>query len=196
MKLAANLSMLYTEVDVMDRFKKAADAGFTHVTARPIDSAPKGADPDEVVTVDPAEGERAALEEDVVVRYVAKAAGRATRGPTAGRAPATKDSPTTGKTGDEESGASSPAKIPTRSGSPGDETSASGPTATETSAPNETGTASSSPAASGDPSGQESGHGNPGGGEGGILVPSDIPVGDEIPPGGAGVPAAHERIDH
>ena len=31
MKLAANLSMLYTEVDVMDRFKKAADAGFTHV---------------------------------------------------------------------------------------------------------------------------------------------------------------------
>ena len=31
MKLAANLSMLYTEVDVMDRFKKAAQAGFTHV---------------------------------------------------------------------------------------------------------------------------------------------------------------------
>jgi hydroxypyruvate isomerase len=31
MKLVANLSMLYTEVDVMDRFKKAADAGFTHV---------------------------------------------------------------------------------------------------------------------------------------------------------------------
>jgi hydroxypyruvate isomerase len=31
MKLAANLSMLYTEVDVMDRFKKAAEAGFTHV---------------------------------------------------------------------------------------------------------------------------------------------------------------------
>ena len=31
MKFAANLSMLYTEVDVMDRFKKAADAGFTHV---------------------------------------------------------------------------------------------------------------------------------------------------------------------
>jgi len=30
-KLAANLTMLYTEVDVMDRFKKAADAGFTHV---------------------------------------------------------------------------------------------------------------------------------------------------------------------
>ena len=27
MKLAANLSMLYTEIDVMDRFKKAADAG-------------------------------------------------------------------------------------------------------------------------------------------------------------------------
>jgi serine/threonine-protein kinase len=176
--------------------EKLADAGFTHVTARPIDSAPKGADPDEVVTVDPAEGERAALEEDVVVRYVAKAAGRATRGPTAGRAPATKDSPTTGKTGDEESGASSPAKIPTRSGSPGDETSTSGPTATETSAPNETGSASSSPAASGDPSDQQSGNGNPGGGEGGILVPSDIPVGDEIPPGGAGVPAAHERIDH
>jgi hydroxypyruvate isomerase len=31
MKLAANLSMLYTEVDVMDRFRKAAEAGFTHV---------------------------------------------------------------------------------------------------------------------------------------------------------------------
>jgi len=31
MKFAANLSMLYTEVDVLDRFKKAADAGFTHV---------------------------------------------------------------------------------------------------------------------------------------------------------------------
>jgi hydroxypyruvate isomerase len=31
MKLAANLSMLFTEVDVMDRFKKAAEAGFTHV---------------------------------------------------------------------------------------------------------------------------------------------------------------------
>ena len=30
-KLAANLTMLYTEVDVMDRFAKAADAGFTHV---------------------------------------------------------------------------------------------------------------------------------------------------------------------
>ena len=30
-KYAANLSMLYTEVDVLDRFKKAAEAGFTHV---------------------------------------------------------------------------------------------------------------------------------------------------------------------
>ena len=36
MKLAANLSMLYTEVDVMDRFKKAADAGFTHVEMLPV----------------------------------------------------------------------------------------------------------------------------------------------------------------
>lgn len=31
MKLAANLSLLFAEYDVMDRFKKAAEAGFTHV---------------------------------------------------------------------------------------------------------------------------------------------------------------------
>ena len=31
MKFAANLSLLFAEYDVMDRFKKAADAGFTHV---------------------------------------------------------------------------------------------------------------------------------------------------------------------
>jgi hydroxypyruvate isomerase len=31
MKLAANLSLMFAEYDVMDRFKKAADAGFTHV---------------------------------------------------------------------------------------------------------------------------------------------------------------------
>jgi len=31
MKLAANLSLLFAELRVMDRFKKAADAGFTHV---------------------------------------------------------------------------------------------------------------------------------------------------------------------
>jgi len=31
MKLAANLSLLFAEYDVIDRFKKAAEAGFTHV---------------------------------------------------------------------------------------------------------------------------------------------------------------------
>jgi hydroxypyruvate isomerase len=31
MKLAANLSLMFAEYDVMDRFRKAAEAGFTHV---------------------------------------------------------------------------------------------------------------------------------------------------------------------
>ena len=56
------------------------DEGFVNVLAVPVAEPPRGAEPDEVVAVDPGEGERVALEEDIVVSYV----GRATRAPTAG----------------------------------------------------------------------------------------------------------------
>ena len=53
--------------DLDEALEELADAGFTNVKAIPVDTPPEDADPDEVVAVDPAEGVRAAREEDVVV---------------------------------------------------------------------------------------------------------------------------------
>jgi beta-lactam-binding protein with PASTA domain len=172
--------------------EKLADAGFTHVTAMPVDNPPKNADADEVLAVDPREGERAALEEDVVVRYAARAAGRATSAPTARGAPATKERSATDKASRHETGTSSPANKQTQSSSPDDQTSTSDPTATKTS-PSET--AASAPASSGNPSGQQSGEGNPDG-EGAIpgVSASGIPAGEDGPPGGADALAPAGRI--
>jgi hypothetical protein len=56
------------------------EAGFSNVTAVPVDNPPAGADPDEVVGVDPGGGEKAAPEQDITVSYV----GRRSRNPTTG----------------------------------------------------------------------------------------------------------------
>jgi eukaryotic-like serine/threonine-protein kinase len=172
--------------------EKLADAGFTNVKAMPIDNPPKGADPDDVVAVDPAEGERAALEEDVVLSYVGKAAEPGTRGPTARGGATTKNRPTD-KESSGKTDASSPAKESTRSTSPeDDETSASDPTATTSSAPTETAVApSGAPANSVEPSGQESVDSNPGEVDGGIPLPSL----SDLPPAGGDAPAMGERFN-
>ena len=66
--------------DVDDVLEKLRDAGFTSVTAVPVANPPAGAKSDEVVKVDPAEGEKAAPQEDITVSYVR----RAVRAPTTG----------------------------------------------------------------------------------------------------------------
>ena len=58
--------------DLDKALEELADAGFTNVKAVPVDNPPEDAEPDEVVAVQPAEGERAALEEDILVRYVGR----------------------------------------------------------------------------------------------------------------------------
>ncbi len=172
--------------------EKLADAGFSNVRAMPIENPPKDADPDEVVAVDPAEGERAALEEDVVLRYVASAEVRASRSPTVRRVPAGKDRPATAKSGTDESDASSPTKETTPSSSPDDATSAAEPTATKTSAPTGSAVASSAPADSANPSGQQSENGNLAEGGGGVSLPSvsAVPPDGDDADGAADVPAA------
>jgi eukaryotic-like serine/threonine-protein kinase len=169
--------------DLDKALEELADAGFTNVTAVPIDNPPKRAEPDEVVAVDPAEGERAALEEDIVVNYV----GRTTDGPTAGGAPATKDRPPAEKESEDEPDASEPAKKPTRSSAPDDDDTATSGAATRSSARDATATVSSAPASSADASDQESADTDPAEGEGGMPAPSvsGVPgAGVEIPGGG------------
>jgi serine/threonine-protein kinase len=177
--------------------EKLADAGFSNVTAMPVDKPPKGADPDDVVSVHPAEGERAALEEDVVVRYVATAAVQATHSPTTRGGPAVKNRAATDKAGKDESEATSTAKDPTGSSSPGDdETSASAPVTTQTSAATETAGASSAPASSAESSGQASEDGQPAEGGGGKPVPSISDIADGGgPPGGVNVPGGAQSIN-
>jgi serine/threonine-protein kinase len=166
--------------DLDEALEELADAGFTNVKAIPVHSPSEDADPDEVVAVDPAEGERAALEEDIVVSYVSTDARPATRGPTAGRAPTTRDRPSAEEESEDGPDVSDPAEESTRSSPPDDdETSTSDPTATGSSEPTET--ATSSPGNSEEPSGEASGDTDSAEGEGGTPVPSvsDILVGGE-----------------
>jgi eukaryotic-like serine/threonine-protein kinase len=181
--------------DLDEALEVLADAGFTNVKAVPVDNPPEDAEPDEVVAVEPAEGKRAALEEDIVVSYVGRAAEPATSGPTVGGAPTTKNRPPTDKESDE----SNPAEEPTRSSSPDDdETSTRPPTATRSSEPTETATTEpSAPAGSTEPSGEASGDTNPAEGEVGTPIPnvSEVQIpGDELPAGGQR-PAGVESIN-
>jgi tRNA A-37 threonylcarbamoyl transferase component Bud32 len=179
--------------DLDDALEVLADAGFINVKAVPVKNPPDDAEPDEVVAVEPAEGKRAALEEDIVVSYVGRAAEPATSGPTVGGAPTTTDRPPTDKESEDESDES---KEPTRSSSP-DETSARRPTATQSSKPTETATTEpTAPAGSTEPTGQESGDTNPAEGEGETPIPSVSRVqvpGDELPVGGE-LPAGAQSI--
>ena len=59
--------------NVEDVEKELAAAGFTNVQTRPVDDPPGDAKRGEVLSIDPDEGESAALDEDVVVRYAAEA---------------------------------------------------------------------------------------------------------------------------
>jgi eukaryotic-like serine/threonine-protein kinase len=168
--------------DLDEALEELADAGFSNVKAIPVDNPPKDADPDEVVAVDPAEGERAALEEDIVVSYVGRAAEPTTRGPGA-RAPATKNRAPTEKQSETE--ASGPAKKPTRSSSPADdETSTSRSTATQSSAPTEGATEPSAPATSADSSEESP-----------IVDPGELPSAGDVPEVGEGVPPVGESIN-
>ena len=69
--------------DVDEVVEELTEAGFSNVTAVPVADPPAGAETDEVVAVDPGEGEKAAPEEDITVSYV----GRAVRNPTTGTQP-------------------------------------------------------------------------------------------------------------
>jgi tRNA A-37 threonylcarbamoyl transferase component Bud32 len=162
--------------------EKLADAGFSNVKAMPVENPPKGADPDEVVAVDPPEGERAALEEDILVSYAGRAGEQPTRSPTAAGGPATKGGSPAGKESDKQSDTSGPSKEPTGASSPNDQkATTSGPTATTSAAPTGSAIATSAPASSAEVSGQES---KPANGGGGIPLPSL----SDIAAGGAGLP--------
>ncbi|HZA04510.1 MAG TPA: Stk1 family PASTA domain-containing Ser/Thr kinase [Propionibacteriaceae bacterium] len=56
--------------DVDDVVEELREAGFSNVTAVPVAKPPAGAKADEVVKIDPAEGEKAAPQEDITVSYV------------------------------------------------------------------------------------------------------------------------------
>jgi serine/threonine-protein kinase len=166
--------------DLDDALEELADAGFVNVKAIPVDNPPEDADPDEVVAVDPAEGERAALEEDIVVRYVSTAAKPATRGPTTDGAPTTEDRPPAEEESEDESDSSDR----TRSSTPDeDETSTSSPTVTRSSEATETSTATSEPG-NAEPSDEPTGDADSAEGEGGTPAPSV----SEIQVGGGNLP--------
>jgi eukaryotic-like serine/threonine-protein kinase len=168
--------------------EKLADAGFSNVKAVPVENPPKGADPDEVLAVDPREGERAAPEEDIVVSYAGRAGEQSTRSPTAGGGAATKGRSPTGK--ESQSDTSGPSTEPTGVSSTNDRKSTtSGPTATASTAPTGTAVAPSAPASSAEASGQQSNPAN--GGGGGIPLPSlsDLAAGGAGPPEGVDAPA-------
>jgi serine/threonine-protein kinase len=59
--------------DLDEVVEELTDAGFKNVTAVPVDDPPADADAEEVVKVDPGEGEKAAPEEDITVSYVGRA---------------------------------------------------------------------------------------------------------------------------
>ena len=145
--------------DLDEALEELADAGFVNVKAVPVDNPPEDAEPDEVVAVEPAEGKRAALEEDIVVSYVGRVAESATTGPTAGGAPTTKKdrSPTEQESEDEPDDSGS-AKEPTRSSSAGrrrdNDHGRDGHFVEE---PTETATEPTAPASSAEPSGAASG---------------------------------------
>ena len=66
----------------LDRvLKELADAGFVNVSAVPVADPPADVDAEEVLAVEPGEGELAAPEQDIVVRY-AGSAGQQTTEPT------------------------------------------------------------------------------------------------------------------
>jgi serine/threonine-protein kinase len=176
--------------DLDDALEELADAGFSNVTAVPVANPPGDAEPDEVVAVEPAEGKRAALEEDIIVSYVGRVAESATTGPTAGGAPTTKtDRPPTEQEREDESGDSGPTKKQTRSSSPDDEATTTKPTTTQK--PTGTATGPTAPATSVAASGAASGNANPAEDEGGTPVPGA----SEIPAGGLQVPAGAESIN-
>ena len=55
--------------DVDKVTKELEEAGFTNVQTEPVDDPPGDADKDEVLSIDPDEGESVALDEDIVVRF-------------------------------------------------------------------------------------------------------------------------------
>ena len=55
--------------DVDKVTKELEEAGFTSVQTEPVDDPPGDADKDEVLSIDPDEGESVALDEDIVVRF-------------------------------------------------------------------------------------------------------------------------------
>ena len=55
--------------DLDKALEELADAGFVNVSAVPVADPPADADDEEVLAVEPGEGELAALEQDIVVRY-------------------------------------------------------------------------------------------------------------------------------
>ncbi len=66
--------------DLDKALEELADAGFVNVSAVPVADPPADVDDEEVLAVEPGEGELAALEQDIVVRY-AGGAGQQTTEP-------------------------------------------------------------------------------------------------------------------
>ena len=105
--------------DVDDVVEELTEAGFSNVTAKPVADPPAGAKTDEVVDVDPREGQKAAPEQDITVSYV----GRAVRKPTAGTQPRSGASENRRPSETEPSAEKSEEKESGESSQPGEETS-------------------------------------------------------------------------
>ena len=170
--------------DVDEVVEELTEAGFSNVTAVPVADPPAGAETDEVVAVDPGEGEKAAPEEDITVSYV----GRAVRSPTTGTQPS-------------RAGATAPAVGDRRlrrevgegsgeSSQPGEDASSEEPSAE----PSES--AEPEPSESEPSESEPSGTAPSGGGAPSAEAPSEPPIGEpEVPPIGvdpaqASLPAA------
>ena len=171
--------------DVDEVVEELTEAGFSNVTAVPVADPPAGAETDEVVAVDPGEGEKAAPEEDITVSYV----GRAVRKPTTGTQPKSGGSKSR-RPSETEASAEKSEKGSGESSQPGEDTSSEEPSAD----PSES--AEPEPSESEPSESEPSGTAPSGGGAPSAEAPSVPPIGEpEVPPIGvdpaqASLPAA------
>ncbi len=176
--------------DVDEVVEELTEAGFSNVTAVPVVDPPAGAETDEVVGVDPGEGEKAAPEEDITVSYVGRAVRRSTTAPIDEPRGGTSSRPSETDASDEESEESG------ESSQPGEDASSEEPSA------------EASESSEQEPSGTEPSDSEPsgsvpsGGGAPSAEAPSEPPIEEEpevppisVDPAGAGLSVADSAAE-
>jgi beta-lactam-binding protein with PASTA domain len=153
--------------------EKLADAGFTNVISVPVANPPAGTRTDEVLSVDPPEGARAAADQDIRVSY----ASRTVRAPTRGATQAPGGGGESSRTSETETTDEEQSESPDddESEEPSGEGSSDEPSVEPSDSSEPEPSASEEPPTSG-PSASASSGGGPSAG-----VPSDPPAGEESP---------------